>query len=203
MCLCVCVRVCVCSQHVHVLKQNLGFLSLTLCSFTHTHTHTHTHAFSLPMSSLMNMDIKELSPFAPLSMGRKTSCQSDHHWANKDTHTHTHTHTLGTSVSVSSKSPLSLRVRPTVCHCNGREFTKTSVWCFIRADSHVMWIFQAHGRGQRPLMSSLGAVQLYRGRGDERRQIKSDWKLRDVRTLRERVQLLFSRGRNEKGVSFL
>lgn len=80
---------------------------------------------------------------------------------------------------------------------------KTSVWCFIRADSHVMWIFQAHGHGQRPLMSSPGALQLYGGRGDERRQIKSDWKLRDVRTLRERVQLLFSRGRIDKGMPFL
>lgn len=55
-----------------------------------------------------------------------------------------------------SKSPPSLSEADCV-----PEFMKTSVWCFIRADSYAMWIFKARGHGQRP-PSSLRVAQSYK-----------------------------------------
>lgn len=57
-----------------------------------------------------------------------------------------------------SKSPPSLRVKPTVLRWDGSRFMKTSVWCFIKADSRVIWIFKARRHGGHR-HSSLSVVE--------------------------------------------
>lgn len=51
---------------------------------------------------------------------------------------------------------------------------KTSVWCFIRADSCVMWIFKEHGHGPASsLFLSLSVPkEKHMQRGDGQRQKK-------------------------------
>lgn len=62
-----------------------------------------------------------------------------------------------------SKSPPSLRVKPTVLRWDGSRFMKTSVWCFIRADSRVIWIFKARCQGWRR-HSSLSVAESCEGK---------------------------------------
>lgn len=89
---------------------------------------------------------------------------------------------LKTHTNAHQERPTWLKVTP-ISHgeaaCDEGEFMKTSVWCFIRADSHVMWIFKDHSHCQRPLWLSLSVMQSYKGKRDGQRQTKSDQKLWD------------------------
>ena len=82
---------------------------------------------------------------------------------------------LKTHTNAHQERPTWLKVTP-ISHgeaaCDEGEFMKTSVWCFIRADSHVMWIFKAHSHCQRPLWLSLSVMESYKGKRDGQRRTK-------------------------------
>lgn len=87
----------------------------------------------------MNVDIKELSPFALLNL-RYNGLSLSHQG-----------HASQLKVTPISQSEL---------HSGGSHFMLTSVWCFFRAGSYVQWIFKGHDHDQcQPLSAYSEGLQ--------------------------------------------